>query len=610
MRLRLRTAIVIGLTGASLAVTGPSRATDVGVVAGSPMRIDITETSIFAVHGDNRNNPTPYAVQQVIDDHYTEWINRLNVTMAWASWQAGLRLDTATYLVTPNTSDLVASGDLAPSAKHSADVALSYRYRDQYLVSYLPSKLYVTYGKPTFELTLGDGYVSFGRGLVLSMRKIDELGVDTSLQGAKVVGRFGGFTVTAVAGLSNPGRVDEATATALRDPDPNSPAGYLDSWSRDAIAGVRGEARLGTTSFAVQASDVHRREDIAGNLGISGDPTLLAQDVAAAGASLAIPNLSASLPLNLYTEIAFQHRAWFDEKTYAALEKDGLAAYLSASLTQGAVTASVEGKHYRSYYPVHLNADPSNFGAFKAVQYNAPPTVERITQDSLFDNSCVTGARARVDVRATKSLIAYASGAYFANWSEQQSGSCTPSGSFGVTTVDSHPNRNDVLDGYVGLTVRSQTDASYALIEGGVRRDTQSQNGVDFYREAWIQGDFVKTLNSIWSLELNTLHRQRYEPPENWHEGDTALALKHGSAYFFFLGHEYTTHSSEVKPGAFLVDGGIQHFVNGGAQVKFSEALSVRLFVGQQRGALKCVSGVCRQFPAFEGAKVEAVIRY
>ena len=28
------------------------------------------------------------------------------------------------------------------------------------------------------------------------------------------------------------------------------------------------------------------------------------------------------------------------------------------------------------------------------------------------------------------------------------------------------------------------------------------------------------------------------------------------------------------------------------------------------RPALRCVSGVCRQFPAFEGVKLEAVIRF
>jgi len=32
--------------------------------------------------------------------------------------------------------------------------------------------------------------------------------------------------------------------------------------------------------------------------------------------------------------------------------------------------------------------------------------------------------------------------------------------------------------------------------------------------------------------------------------------------------------------------------------------------VGQQRGALKCVSGVCRFFPAFEGARTELIFRY
>ena len=35
----------------------------------------------------------------------------------------------------------------------------------------------------------------------------------------------------------------------------------------------------------------------------------------------------------------------------------------------------------------------------------------------------------------------------------------------------------------------------------------------------------------------------------------------------------------------------------------------IRTFVGQTRPALRCVSGVCRQFPAFEGAKLEVVVR-
>jgi hypothetical protein len=36
----------------------------------------------------------------------------------------------------------------------------------------------------------------------------------------------------------------------------------------------------------------------------------------------------------------------------------------------------------------------------------------------------------------------------------------------------------------------------------------------------------------------------------------------------------------------------------------------VQVFGGQRRGAVRCVSGVCRQFPPFEGANIELIVRF
>jgi len=46
------------------------------------------------------------------------------------------------------------------------------------------------------------------------------------------------------------------------------------------------------------------------------------------------------------------------------------------------------------------------------------------------------------------------------------------------------------------------------------------------------------------------------------------------------------------------------------AQWRFTTASLVRAYVGQNRPALRCISGVCRQFPAFEGARLEAVVTF
>ena len=81
------------------------------------------------------------------------------------------------------------------------------------------------------------------------------------------------------------------------------------------------------------------------------------------------------------------------------------------------------------------------------------------------------------------------------------------------------------------------------------------------------------------------------------------------------LGFEYTSRpgcSRDSKEGDFC------YYVSGGLQFRSAPSdgvwgqvfNSVNLFVGQRRAAIRCVSGVCRQFPPFEGAKLEVVSRF
>ena len=49
---------------------------------------------------------------------------------------------------------------------------------------------------------------------------------------------------------------------------------------------------------------------------------------------------------------------------------------------------------------------------------------------------------------------------------------------------------------------------------------------------------------------------------------------------------------------------------SGTLDYKPSERAAIQLFAGAQRGGLKCVSGVCRLFPPFEGLKLQVTLRY
>ena len=118
------------------------------------------------------------------------------------------------------------------------------RYRN----AIYPAKLWATYAAPGLEITAGDSYVQFGRGLVLSMRKIDELGVDTTLRGGKIEWQGDPFAATFVAGVANPSRVDEATGRALFLPLPPPIQGSLGAqplFGSDRIVGAEIQAGRG-----------------------------------------------------------------------------------------------------------------------------------------------------------------------------------------------------------------------------------------------------------------------------------------------------------------------------------------------------------------------------
>src|SRR3954469_10203184 len=200
-----------------------------------PLRVGIVESLYASYHGDlgpgliseTDVNGAPTSSPRFVDIQ-----SRLNVDLGWRRFRAFTRFDTAAYLDRP-------AGSCGPDA--TTPVALRSRFCQN---PFYVEKWGLEYSGRAIEAVLGDFYVSFGRGMVLSIRKIDELGIDTTLRGGKLVYHEDRIAATMVLGVTNMQNVDEATGRSVRDYAPESTFLRPVPAPRDFIGGSRIEYRF------------------------------------------------------------------------------------------------------------------------------------------------------------------------------------------------------------------------------------------------------------------------------------------------------------------------------------------------------------------------------
>jgi uncharacterized protein DUF6029 len=601
-------------------------AADVGQISGDRVQLDVTETTIAVQHFDPRENELPQ------DSGWGAWLNRLNAALRWGKWTAGLRLDSAVYWRRPVDN---------PSLSELSQVKTDNETR--YENAIYPAKLWVTYSMPSIEVTAGDAYVQFGRGLTLSMRKIDELGIDTTLRGAKVQIQKDPFAVTMVAGFGNPSRIDEASGRSLF-PTHDLVLGDRETavFGSDRIVGIEVQAGRGLpvtlSTHAVQftrcapyayaganivsdfwqspsavtfgtcnASDTAQWLQQLGNT----PPPLGDGQITMVGQSLEVPKLWGHG--KLYLEAAGQDR----RSAIASQDRNGVgnAIYAAMSFDHRPLTATLEIKSNRNFYAVPASVSPGGAPEFSVVTYSFLPPAETFnmidTEGTGNFNACVDGGRLRADVNVAPNLMLYAQGIYAYTKSENTNGSCDQ---FGHTiNFSGHPSdtvHDHVWDGIAGLEWTFDDSQSHAYVWGGVRDDTTVSGDLS-YREQHIEYSIAKYLGGPWAIEVQGRHRHRKQVSQNdatntlvatplwWAEGENYVALKLAPSWVFTQGFEYTTLMGQPP-----------YYFNGGVFYKFTSSSNVRVSVGQQRGAFRCASGVCRYFPPFEGARCELTWRF
>lgn len=477
-----------------------------------------TNTALFEYRGDNENGIDT-------DDEYGVGLNKLYLDGQMGDTFAHLQLDGVYFSSSP---DLVGAAPGKASA-YTSELRLE-RVRLQHELGDL-------------SLTAGDAYLQLGRGIALSLRKVDELGLDQTVQGGSV--RWDGdlASMQAFAGRTNIANLDGVTQKHLDDP-------------YDVLAGASSTFHLGPADVSVHGLYLQPRTPLAPAMG---------DDFTTLGGGYV--DLPLSYRFSFYAEGAVQRYRLAGE------EQEGAAAYASADMDLEIVSLLVEGL-WLDDFQVAGSYDRT---LQQRNVYNQPPTLERFDQEVL-DNKDVRGGRARISRPFLDgSLVFYVNGMF------RQYG-----------PLDSAV---DARHGYAGFEL-TYGSSSRLFASSGYREEVQGGHVIKTMVHG--ESDWVQELGGGYSFQLTVAHESRTMDARPYIRGTTLFGVDKSNLGALMLEVGYDTFDPTQR----------ELFFAGIAAWRSVDWFELRGIVGSQRGGIKCIGGVCRDFPAFAGGRLEAVMHY
>ncbi len=479
----------------------------------------------------------------------------------------------------------------------------------------------------------GDYNVNFGRGLGLSVRKIDEIGVDATIKGARADYRSKRLRATAIAGFSNRQNSDFATRQLLPDPgfaaqsytfaqDVGDGACSTDGrrtaevgnpfWTEcsDLLVGGRVEATLpGKVDVGTHYVHIDFGDELTTGV-IDEHVHLIGGDVARSRIAKVWDVFLGASGLVRNPQI----RQVPEALALSSIPLQGYGLYGSNTLRLGPTTVLLEGKHYRDY----LVALTQN----SLLQYTENPTLEREDQQ-VPGNINATGGRLRVD-----HLIRSRGLTLFANTLEYLYNDTVGFSQF------THEAARLATHNYGGIIWRKPNSDFVLQISGGYRyeRWRQTPDGLDAWvRRRFPHGEFYlsipvgKSRGLVHALAIRgegrweTLVNSR-DSQEEFFRG--LLTLGYSLSPWFSISYLQGIDTEQPTPAGepSLTDEECPQGANSlcrphlwpgvQARINLFNSSFFRLFAGRQVGGRVCVNGSCRILPDFEGVRGELVIAF
>ena len=477
------------------------------------------------------------------------------------------------------------------------------------------------------KLTAGDFNVNLGRGLGLSVRKIDEIGVDATIKGGRFDLRTKHVDATALAGVANRQNSDFATRQLTADPGypalrcasreslaQNNVGNRVWSTCSDLVTGGRLGVKL---PGAVKAGVHHTYIGFGESSSTSYD-----EELHLIGADLGRAQIAKTWDLFAGGTALLRNPRLRRDPELSDVAYNGFATYVSNVLTVGQTTALIEGKFYQDYL---VALQPTQ------LQYSEAPSLERNDQQ-VPGNANAAGGRLRVD-HLWRDLGFTLYGNVVAYVFTENIGESVHDLGAGQDPreVATHP--------FAGFIYRKPHSSVMVQASAGYRYEwhlSEVNEGEGVLRRKFPHGDFYVTLpagtRGGFRHSVSLRGNARWETKQVSGSDDNRFAI--GSLIlgynmapfvsFAFIGGFSTEErapegevSLQDKPqcpmGADgqVINCGKPHLWPGAeVRVNFLGNSFVRVFGGRQVGGQVCVNGSCRTLPDFEGVRGELVLGF
>jgi len=478
------------------------------------------------------------------------------------------------------------------------------------------------------KFTAGDFNANLGRGLGLSVRKIDEIGVDATIKGGRFDVRTKYINVTALGGVANRQNSDFATRQLVADPGyaatrcESHPAIAQDdvgnrAWSTcsDLVTGGRLEAKL---PGAVRVGAHHTYIGFG-----ESSSTAYDEELHLVGGDIGRARIAKTWDLFVGGTSLLRNPRLRAEPDLADAAYGGFATYVSNVITLGQTTAVIEGKLYKDYLAA---LQPTQ------LQYTEAPSLERNDQ-AVPGNANAGGGRVRVDrlwrdlgLTVYGNIVAYM-------FTENIGESVYDTGAPGEDPreVATHP--------YAGVIWRKPHSSLSVQASGGYRYEWHLEEvnaGEGRLRRKFPHGEFYVTVPAGtaggFRHSLGLSGNARWETKQVSGANDNRFTignviLGYNMAPYLSVSliggfsTEERAPSGEISlqqkpacpigPNGRPINCGKPHLWPGAeVRVNFFGNSFLRFFGGRQVGGQVCVNGSCRTLPDFEGVRGEVVLGF